>query len=58
MDSAEIGRPPIAYTSLSEFAAAICPNSRGSSAMGVRMSTVCTSAMSPAPPSRYTPASS
>src|SRR5260370_26055379 len=56
MDSAEIGLPPMAYTSLSEFAAAICPNVNGSSTMGVKKSTVCTSAISGL--SRYTPASS
>src|SRR6266403_3987349 len=56
IDSAEIGLPPMAYTSLSEFAAAICPNVNGSSTMGVKKSTVCTSAISRL--SRYTPASS
>src|SRR6267154_2972232 len=56
MDSAEIGLPPMAYTSLSELAAAICPNVNGSSTMGVKKSTVCTSAISRL--SRYTPASS
>src|SRR6267378_1234966 len=56
MDSAETGLPPMAYTSLSEFAAAICPNVNGSSTIGVKKSTVCTSAISGL--SRYTPASS
>src|SRR6266404_2034660 len=56
IDSAEIGLPPMAYTSLSEFAAAICPNVNGSSTIGVKKSTVCTSAISGL--SRYTPASS
>ena len=56
IDSADIGRPPIAYTSLSELAAAICPNVNGSSTIGVKKSTVCTNANSS--PSRYTPASS
>src|SRR5208337_1758329 len=56
IESADTGRPPIAYTSLSELAPAICPNVNGSSAIGVKKSTVCTSA-NPSP-SRYTPASS
>src|SRR5467141_954072 len=56
IESAETGRPPIAYTSLNAFAAAICPNVCGSSTMGVKKSTVCTSAIPS--PSRYTPASS
>src|SRR4029077_18403126 len=55
-DSAETGRPPMAYRSLREFAAAICPKVKGSSTIGVKKSTVCTSA-NPSP-SRYTPASS
>src|SRR5260370_109209 len=42
--------------SLKEFAAAICPNVCGSSTIGVKKSTVCTSAISA--PSLYTPASS
>src|SRR5205807_1288858 len=42
--------------SLSELAAAICPNVFGSSTIGVKKSTVCTSAISS--PSLYTPASS
>src|SRR5215510_10544382 len=42
--------------SLNEFAAAICPNVCGSSTIGVKKSTVCTSATSA--PSLYTPASS
>src|SRR5216683_6967557 len=56
MESAETDLPPMAYTSLSAFAAAICPNVCGSSTIGVKKSTVCTSAMPS--PSRYTPASS
>ena len=40
------GRPPIAYTSLNELVAAICPNVYGSSTIGVKKSTVCTSACS------------
>src|SRR6266849_11064068 len=56
IESAEIGFPPMAYTSLSEFAAAICPYVCGSSTMGVKKSTVWTSAISGL--SRYTPASS
>src|SRR5947207_10382732 len=42
--------------SLTEFAAAISPNVRGSSTIGVKKSTVCTSAVFSS--SRYTPASS
>src|SRR6267154_1325417 len=56
IDSAETGFPPMAYTSLSEFAAAICPKVYGSSTIGVKKSTVCTIAISG--PSKYTPASS
>ena len=37
---AVIGLPPMAYTSLREFAAAICPKVNGSSTMGVMKSTV------------------
>ena len=44
--SALIGRPPMAYTSLSELVAAICPKMYGSSTMGVKKSTVWTSASS------------
>ena len=46
----------MAYTSLSEFAAAICPKVKGSSTIGVKKSTVCTKAKPSA--IRYTPASS
>src|SRR5271166_6212944 len=56
MVSALSGRPPIAYTSLSELVAAIWPKVYGSSTMGVKKSTVWTSASSGV--SRYTPASS
>src|SRR6266481_1114890 len=56
IESAEIGLPPMAYTSLNAFAAAICPKVCGSSTIGVKKSTVCTSAISGL--SRYTPASS
>src|SRR5439155_26405843 len=56
MLSAVRGSPPIAYTSESALAAAIAPNSKGSSTMGVKKSTVCTSARSGA--IRNTPASS
>src|SRR6266436_6698777 len=56
MESAETGFPPMAYTSLSELAAAICPKVYGSSTIGVKKSTVCTIAISGL--SRYTPASS
>ena len=38
MPSAESGTPPIAYTSDSAFAAATCPNSNGSSTIGVKKS--------------------
>ncbi len=41
--SAVSGRPPIAYTSLSAFVAAIRPQSYGSSTIGVKKSTVWTS---------------
>ena len=54
--SAVSGCAPIAYTSDSAFAAAILPNSCGSSTIGVKKSTVCTSASSSE--IRYTPASS
>ena len=40
------GSPPMAYTSDSAFVAAICPKVYGSSAMGGKKSTVCTSASS------------
>jgi hypothetical protein len=40
------GRPPIANTSDSEFAAAMRPNQRGSSQIGGKKSSVCTSARS------------
>ena len=43
---ASTGRPPIAYTSLSAFAAATRPKSYGSSTMGVKKSVVSTSAIS------------
>src|SRR5689334_799870 len=56
MESAEIGFPPIAHTSLNEFAAAIAPNVYGSSTIGVKKSSVCTRASSGV--SLYTPASS
>src|SRR5260370_10242476 len=56
IESAETGLPPMAYTSLSAFAAAICPKVCGSSTMGVKKSTVWTIAISGL--SRYTPASS
>src|SRR5260370_39097670 len=51
-----MGRPPIAYTSLSELAAAMAPKVKGSSTIGVKKSTVCTSARLSV--SLYTPASS
>src|SRR5215471_258036 len=51
-----MGRPPIAQTSLSEFAAAMAPKVYGSSTIGVKKSTVCTRASSGE--SLYTPASS
>ena len=38
------GRPPMAYTSDRELAAAIDPYWNGSSTIGVKKSTVCTSA--------------
>ena len=50
------GRPPMAYTSLIELAAPICPYRNGSSTGGVMMSAVTTSAISSL--RRYTPASS
>src|SRR5436853_1979095 len=56
MESEEIGRPPIAYTSLNALAAASPPYVKGSSTMGVKKSTVCTRASSAV--SWYTPASS
>ena len=46
MFSAVTGVPPIAYTSLSAFAAAMRPKSYGSSTTGVKKSTVWTSARS------------
>ena len=46
--SAVIGRPPMAYTSLSALAAAMRPKSNGSSTIGVKKSTVWTSARSSA----------
>ena len=54
--SAVSGAPPIAYTSESALAAAMRPKSYGSSTIGVKKSTVCTSARSSR--SRYTAASS
>src|SRR6266496_1530853 len=54
--SAVKGRPPIAKISESELAAAICPYEKGSSTIGVKKSTVCTSARCRS--RRYTPASS
>ena len=56
MLSAEIGVPPIAYTSEIALVAATRPKSYGSSTIGVKKSTVCTSARSSR--SAYTPASS
>src|ERR1700751_1916148 len=56
MASELMGRPPIAYTSLSALTAAICPKMKGSSTMGVKKSTVCTKASSGE--ILYTPASS
>ncbi len=44
--SAKSGFAPIAYTSLREFAALIAPKSKGSSAIGVKKSTVVTRARS------------
>jgi len=38
--SAVFGTAPMAYMSLKEFAAAICPNQYGSSTTGVKKSTV------------------
>ena len=43
---ARVGCPPIAYTSLREFAAATCPNIYGSSTTGVKKSTVWIAAIS------------
>jgi hypothetical protein len=43
---AVIGLPPIAYTSLKEFAAAICPKEYGSSTTGVKKSVVNITALS------------
>ena len=54
--SATTGRPPIAYTSDSALAAAIRPQSPGSSTIGVKKSVVSTSARSSS--SRSTAASS
>ena len=45
--TANSGRPPIAYTSDKAFAAAIRPQSYGSSTIGVKKSVVSTSARSP-----------
>ena len=42
--SARIGVPPIAYTSESAFAAAMRPNSKGSSTIGMKKSVVATTA--------------
>src|SRR5215475_698889 len=56
MLSAVKGRPPMAKMSESELAAAICPYENGSSTIGVKKSTVCTSARCRS--NRYTPASS
>src|SRR5579859_5136050 len=56
MESDEIGVPPMAYTSLNEFTAAIAPNVYASSTIGVKKSTVWTRAHSGV--SLYTPASS
>src|SRR5207237_1736830 len=56
MLSAVNGRPPIAKMSESELAAAIWPYENGSSTIGVKKSTVCTSARWRS--RRYTPASS
>src|SRR5215468_2604717 len=56
MFSAVNGRPPIAKISESELAAAIWPYENGSSTIGVKKSTVCTSARCRS--KRYTPASS
>src|SRR5215510_2060302 len=50
------GRPPMAKMSESELAAAIWPYENGSSTIGVKKSTVCTSARWRS--KRYTPASS
>lgn len=47
---ASSGRPPIAYTSEIEFDAAIAPNARGSSTIGVITSIVSTSARWPSAP--------
>src|SRR6266478_10184124 len=56
MLSAVSGRPPMAKMSESELAAAIWPYENGSSTIGVKKSTVCTSARCRS--RRYTPASS
>src|SRR4029077_3390251 len=56
MLSAVSGRPPMAKMSESALAAAICPYENGSSTIGVKKSTVCTSARWRS--NRYTPASS
>src|SRR5437016_2291965 len=56
MESAVNGRPPMAYTSLTELAAAMAPNVYGSSTIGVKKSTVWTRAHSGV--NLYTPASS
>jgi hypothetical protein len=44
--NAKIGLPPMAYISLKEFAAAICPNLYGSSTIGVKKSNVSITAIS------------
>ena len=44
--SAMMGLPPMAYTSLMALVAAMRPNSKGSSTMGMKKSVVAISAMS------------
>src|SRR5579872_6161436 len=56
MEREEMGRPPMAYTSLRELAAAMAPKVKGSSTIGVKKSTVWIRASSAV--SLYTPASS
>ena len=56
IESAVIGRPPMAYTSLKRVGRRDLPEHVGSSTDGEKTSTVCTSARSSS--SRYTPASS
>ena len=56
MFNARNGSPPIAKTSLIEFAAAMAPYMYGSSTTGGKKSTVCTRARPS--PNLYTPASS